>query len=46
MIKAPLKPIISSVFLRRLQVAFGMTCGSAGFEFYIKHSYLSNVTKC
>ena len=43
--KAPLKPIISSGFLQRLQVAFRMTCGSAGFEFYIKLSYLSNVTK-
>ena len=43
--KTPLKPVISSVFLRRLQVFFRMTCGTAGFEFYIKLSYLSNVTK-
>ena len=43
--KAPLKPIISSGFLQRLQVAFRMTCGSAGFEFHNKLSYLSNVIK-
>ena len=43
--KAPLTPVISSGFLQRLQVAFRMTCGSAGFEFHNKLSYLSNVTK-
>ena len=43
--KTPLKPIISSGFLQRLQAVSQMTCVSAGFEFYIKLSYLSNVTK-
>ena len=43
--KAPLKPIISSGFLQRLQVAFRMTRGSAGFQFYIKLSYSSNIMK-
>ena len=43
--KAPLKPIVLSGFPQRLQVAFGMICNSASFEFYIKVSCLGNVTK-